>query len=117
MQVRRTLKVRRTWLTAIVLYGRSLLLDTVEMKLRQDGRASILRLSDTRAPAQLDDVPPGVIIYDGDQVEGTAVYQLLTDYPGWQLVGLTASEEKLLIISSKKGDGRSLADLMKIIQR
>ena len=103
-------------LTTIILYGRSLLLDTVEMKLRQDSRTPILRLSDTDAPAQLDDVPPGVIIYDGEQVDGTAVYQLLTDYPGWQLVGLTASEEKLLIINSEKSDGRSLADLMKMIQ-
>ncbi|MFQ5418939.1 MAG: hypothetical protein ACE5EY_01120 [Anaerolineae bacterium] len=101
---------------AVILYGRSLLLDSVEMKLRQDGRIPILRLSHTRVPPQLDNVPPGMIIYDGDQVDGAAVYQLLTDYPGWQLVGLTASEEKVLIINSERGDGRSLADLMKMIQ-
>ncbi len=104
-------------LATIILYGRSLLLDSVEMKLRQDGRTAILRLSDTSAPAQLDDMPTGVIIYDSDQVDGTAVYQLLTDYPGWRLVGLTASKEKLLIINSEKGDGRSLADVIEIIQR
>ncbi len=101
----------------IVMYGRSLLLDSVELTLRQNGRHPLLRLSDTSAPPQLDNIPPGLIIYDSDQVDGTAVYQLLTDYPGWQLVGLTASEEELLIISSEKGDGRSLADVMEIIQR
>ncbi len=84
--------------TTIILYGRSLLLDSVELTLRQNGRHPILRLADTSPPAQLDDVPLGMIIYDGDQVEGTAVYQPLTDYPGWRLVGLTASKEELLII-------------------
>ena len=75
-----------------------------------------MRLSDTNAPPQLDDVPVGMIIYDRDQVDETAVYQLLTDHPGWKLVGLTASEEEVLIINSEKGDGRSLADLMQMIQ-
>ncbi len=85
--------------------------------LRQNARFSILRLADTSAPPQLDDVPAGLIIYDGDQVEGTAVYQLLTHYPGWQLVGLTAAGEEVLIINSERGNGRSLADVIDMIQQ
>lgn len=112
-------------LTVIILYGCSLLLDSVELTLRQNARTepcrssrfTILRLSHTSPPAQLDDVPPGVIIYDHTQIEPTAVYQLLTDYPGWQLVGLTAAGEEVLIIHSEKSNGRSLADLINIIQR
>lgn len=103
--------------TTIILYGRSLLLDSAERTLRQNGRFSILRLSSTSPPAQLDDVPPGVIIYDHTQIDPTAVYQLLTEYSGWQLVGLTAAGEDVLIINSEKGNGRSLADLIDMIQR
>ena len=104
----------------VLIYGRSLLLDSVELTLRQDacpepGRSacfSILRHANHHAPPPLDDVPPGVIIYDQDQVDETAVYQLLTDYPGWRLVGLTAAEGEVLIINSERGNGRSLADVI-----
>jgi hypothetical protein len=81
--------------------------------LRQNGRFPITRLPNTRAPPQLANIPPGTIIYDRDQMDETAVYQLLSDYPGWHLVGLTASKEKVLIISSEKRDGRSLTDIIK----
>ena len=111
----------------IVIYGRSLLLDRVELTLRQNasvepcphGRFSLLRLEPTprrlgsdEALAPLADVPPGTMIYDRDQMDGTAVYQLLTDYPGWQFVGLTASKESVLILSSKQENGRFLADII-----
>ena len=103
--------------TTIILYGRSLLLDSLEQTLRQDGRFPILRLLDTHTPPQLTDVPVGVLIYDHIQADLTAVYQLLTNYPGWQLIGLTASAGELLVIHSEKYNGRSLADVIDIIQR
>jgi len=101
--------------TVLILYGSSPLLDTVEIMLRQNGSFPITRLSVPHAPLQLNNVPKGTIIYDQDQIDPTAVYQLLTDYPGWQLIGLTASSADLLIINSEKKNGRFLADSINTI--
>ncbi len=96
----------------ILIYGRSLLLDGVELTLRQNGRFPIIHISDHTA---LDNVPTGTIIYDQDQVDETAVYQLITNYPGWQFVGLTASQKNLLHIQSKTYNGRSLTTVLDTI--
>jgi len=99
----------------ILIYGRSLLLDTVEITLRQNGRFPVLRLQSPRRPQNDKELTPGTIIYDQDQMEGTAVLQLLTDHPGWRLIGLTASEGEPLVINSERGNGRSLTDLINFI--
>ena len=87
---------------AIILYGRSPLLDAVEITLRKNGRFPITRISLPHAPLQLNNVPTGTIIYDQNHTDPTAVFQLLSNYPGWQLVGLTSTSEELLIINSQK---------------
>ena len=102
---------------AIILYGHSLLLDSIELTLRKNGRSPVLRLSDLHSPLLLDNIPAGMIIYDQEQVEETAVFQLLTTYPGWQAAGLIATQEGFLIISSEQRNGRSLADVIEMIQR
>ncbi len=98
-----------------MIHGHSLLLDGVEITLRQNGRYHIQRLEQTPHHLQSNGELLGTIIYDQDQADPTAVYQLLTDYPGWRLVGLTASEGEPLVINSERGNGRSLADLINFI--
>ncbi len=106
--------------TAIILYGRSLLLDSVELILRQSSttelHTSLIRHADTNTPITLHNVPTGTIIYDQNSADPTAVYQLISNYPGWQLVGLTAATDELLIINSQKKNGRLPAVLSNIIQ-
>ena len=68
--------------TTIILYGRSLLLDTVELALRQNGRFSILRLSTPPTPLQLNNIPKGIIIYDQNDTDQTAVYSTIVPKSG-----------------------------------
>ncbi len=103
--------------TTIIIYGSSLFLDSVELALRKNGRSPLLRLCDLHTPLPLNGIPAGMIIYDQEQIQATAVFQLLTNYPGWRLVGLSASKENLLSIHSEKSNGRLLADLIDMIQR
>ena len=102
---------------AIILYGRSLLLDTVELALRENGSFPITRLSFSQAPLQLKNVPTGTIIYDQNHADPTAVFHLLSTYPGWQFIGLTAASEEVLIINSEKKNFRFPTNLSSIIQQ
>ena len=107
--------------TAIIVYGRSDLLDNVELTLRKNAGIEpyppLIRLFNINAPTPLQNVPTGVIIYDQNCADPTAVYQLLSNYPGWQLIGLTVSSEGILIINNEKKNGRFSTNAIEIIQQ
>ena len=99
----------------IILYGDSLLLDSLEASLRRDGEYALLRLSAVHLPTQLSDIAPGTIIYDYQQVEISELYQLLANYPGWQLMGMISSED-FWIMRSEKRKAPSLNEMVDFIR-
>jgi len=95
----------------LILYGPSPLIDRLETALRRAGRADVLRLSADHLPETLENLPPGMILYDHTTTDPEGLYHLLTGYPGWQLVGLTRGDDTWTIRCKKLSTG-SLGELV-----
>lgn len=100
----------------VVLFGSSLLMDTVEASLAQKRSLDLIRI-------QADDVDwwrcisvlgPDLVIFDWGLPCSQALY-MLRDQPGLPLIGLDATTNSVIALSSRQYSPMNSNDLTKLI--
>ncbi len=97
----------------IILYGRSLVLDALESRLRQAKQGEVMRFTDTLEVTWLTQLPPGLLIYDHAQTDASTLHRLLQHSAGWALIGLTDAGDLLV---TRRQSGAALADVLALVQ-
>jgi len=102
----------------ILLYGKSVILGTVEASLKKNPQLEVLRVC-TPYPgaAELEAMQPNVILFDMDNDRPEAVFPLLSTCPGLLLIGVNPERDDLLIVSAYHKLVQSVADLIDIVRK
>ncbi len=100
----------------MVVYGRTVILGTVEASLRRFPQVKISVLS---APfptvEELDAMTPDAILFDVAAPRPDAALSLLETRPGLLLIGVDPSSNGALVLSSRPAEALSADDLVNVI--
>jgi len=101
----------------VVLYGDSLILETVGASLRKYPQFEITSLSAPYPSArQLEAMEPDVILFDMGTPRPEAAFSLLATCPGLQLIGIDPETHQTLVWSGRQEPAVVAADLINIIR-
>ena len=102
----------------VVLFGDSLLLDTVEASLADYGELGVVRIHATVTDIgeRLKALCPDLIIFDWDAAHLQLVIPLLRDQPGVPLLGLDVTSSKVIVLNSQQYVTPTVNDLAQVIQ-
>ncbi|MBN1179814.1 MAG: hypothetical protein JXD18_11405 [Anaerolineae bacterium] len=102
----------------VVLFGNSLLMDTVEASLEDQKELGILRMVTTISDVdeRLQALAPDLIIFDMDVNLSDVVMPLLFSQPGTPFLGLDIDSGKAVVLSSQQQAVMTLKDLTRVIR-
>ena len=102
----------------VLLYGKSVILGTLEASLKRYPQMEVYVLS---APfptvEELKAMAPDVILFDVSAPRPEAAFALLETFPGLLLVGLDASRDEMLVLSSRPAQALAVQDLVNMIRK
>ena len=102
----------------VLLYGKSVILGTLEASLKRYPQMEVCVLS---APfptvEELKAMAPDVILFDVSAPRPEAAFALLETFPGLLLVGLDASRDEMLVLSSRPAQALAVQDLVNMIRQ
>jgi hypothetical protein len=103
----------------VVLFGNSLLMDTVEASLGQNHGLGVMRVhtSVLDVGERLKSLRPDLVIFDLDTPYSKFVLPFLRDYPGVPLLGLGVTHSTVVALSSQRYEVLSANDLVDVIHR
>ena len=102
----------------VILYGDSLILETVGASLQKHLQFEVISLSDPYPSArQLGAMQPDVILFDMDPPRPEAAFSLLATCPGLQLIGINPETHQALVWSGRQAAAAAAADLVDVIRR
>jgi hypothetical protein len=103
-------------LRRVLLYGKSVILGTLEASLKRYPYMETRVLS-TPFPTveELKSMAPDVILFDVSAPRPEAAFALLETFPGLLLIGVDSSRDEMLILSSRPAQARAVQDLVNII--
>ena len=99
----------------LLLYGTSLILETVGAWLTRYPHLEIISLASPLAPQELDALAPDVIIFDVDGVRPEAALALLETRPWLSLIGIDPSTDQMLVWSGQHSRATTMQDLAQAI--
>jgi chemotaxis response regulator CheB len=102
----------------LVLFGDSLLMDTVEASLEKNPALGVVRIHTAVADLgeRLKCLGPDVVIFDLDTPHLEFVLPFLRDKPGVPLLGLDVNCNKVIALSSHRYTALTAHDLAQVIQ-
>lgn len=102
----------------VVLFGDSLLMDTVAAGLSDKQELGVMRIYTpiTGVEEQLMSLSPDMIIFDLDAPHLEFMIHFLRDHPGVPLLGLDVTSSKVIVISSQQHTTLTADDLAQMIQ-
>ena len=102
----------------VVLYGDSLLMDTVEASLGQRPDLGVLRIPNSLIDAseRIQSLGPDLIIFDLDAPHSDFVLPFLRHKPGVPLLGLDLTSSRVLAFSSQQYTTLTARDLAHVIE-
>jgi chemotaxis response regulator CheB len=102
----------------VVLFGDSLLIDTVEASLGDNQEWGVVRIHTnvTDVGERLKSLCPDLVIFDWDAPHSEFVVSLLRDQPGIPLLGLDVTCSKVVVLSSRQYIALTAHDLIQVIQ-
>ena len=103
----------------VVLFGSSLLMDTVEASLGDQRELGVLRIHTTVVDVKerLGSLRPDLVIFDLDVPHPQLILSLLKDHPGVPLLGLGVTRSTVVALSSERYDVLTANDLAEVIHR
>ena len=100
----------------VLLYGKSVILGTLEVSLKRYRQMQICVLS---APfptvEELKALAPDVIIFDVAAPRPQAAFTLLETHPGLLMIGVDSSSDEMLVLSSHPVQALAVRDLVHLI--
>jgi hypothetical protein len=100
----------------VLLYGKSVILGTLEASLKRHPQMEICVLS---APfpmvEELKAMAPDVILFDVAAPRPEAAFALLETFPGLLLIGVDASRDEMLVLTSHPVQALAVRDLVHLI--
>ena len=102
----------------VLLYGNSLAVSTIGASLQACPDLQVLPLDPTRPDLtqRLDELQPGIVIFDLATVYPNFAINLWRAYPGMLLIGVDPSSDEMLVLSGRPQQARSASDLISVIQ-
>ncbi len=101
------------------MYGTSLNLAGIAASLKAEIGLEVVSV-DARNPdsmQRLNQLRPAVIAFDLDDADTCLDIAILREQPGLLLIGVDASSNELLVLSSRPQQALSVADLVEVIQQ
>jgi hypothetical protein len=101
----------------VVLFGDSLLMDTVEANLAGNPQVGLIRIHPTvtDVAARLQAVGPDLVIVDLNAPQSGRVLPFLRDQPGVPLLGLDVTCGRAIVLSGRSYTPRTAGDLAHLI--
>lgn len=100
----------------VLLYGKSVILGTLEASLKRHPQMEIRVLS---APfptvEELQALAPDVILFDVAAPRPEAAFALLETYPGLLMIGIDPSSDEMLLLTSHPVQALAIHDLVHLI--
>lgn len=102
----------------VLLYGRSVILGTLEASLKRYPHIEVCVLS-TPFPTveELKAMAPDVVIFDTGAPRPEAAFALLETYPGLLLIGMDVDRDEMLVLSSHPAQALCITDLVEVIHQ
>ncbi len=103
----------------IVLYGDSLLIDTIEASLEANQDLGLMRIHATVTDlgGRLASLCPDLIIVDLSTPHSHQVIPFLWDHPGIPMLGLDVTYGRVVAFSSKSYQVQSVGDLAELVEQ
>lgn len=102
----------------VLLYGRSVILGTLEASLKRYPHMEVCALSPPFPTVEeLKAMAPDVVIFDTGAPRPEAAFTLLETYPGLLLIGVDADRDEMLVLSSHPAQALCITDLVNVIAR
>jgi hypothetical protein len=101
----------------VVLYGDSLLMDTVEASLGDNQELGVMRVhsSVTGVAERLKSLEPDVVIFDWDGTRTDFIAPFLREQPGVPLLGLDITCSTVIVLCSQQFITPTVNDLAQVI--
>ena len=101
----------------VVLYGDSLLMDTVEASLTESEELGVMRIHNTVTGAgeRIRSLHPDVVIFDWDGTHESFLLPFMREQPGVPLLGLDITASQVIVLSSQRYATPTVNDLAKVI--
>lgn len=105
--------------TQVVVYGSSLHMAGIAASLKADASLEVVWVNSHSPTARqrLNEINPGVIAFDLNDPSSCLDTTLLREKPNLLLIGVDASTDELLVLSSYPSQAFSVADLVNIIRK
>ncbi len=102
---------------AIVLYGTSLALATIESALQEYGGVRVVRVGAWPADVSnwLAALDPAAVVFDRLATRPDFAIALLDQHPDVLFVGVDPSSDRLLVLSGRQNQPESAAELVRLI--
>ena len=105
-------------LRRVLLYGKSVILGTLEASLKRYPYMETRVLSAPFPTVQeLRDMAPDVVIFDVSAPRPEAAFALLETYPGLLLIGMDVDRDEMLVLSSHPAQALCITDLVEVIHQ
>jgi hypothetical protein len=103
----------------IVLYGDSLLMDTVEASLEANHDLGLMRIHATVADlgGRLESLCPDLIIVDLNTSHSHQVIPFLWNHPGIPMLGLDVTYDRVVALSSEQHEVQSVGELAELVEK
>jgi hypothetical protein len=101
----------------VVLYGDSLLMDTVEASLTDSEELGVMRIHNTVSGAgeRIRSLHPDVVIFDWDGTHADFLLPFLREQPGVPMLGLDITASQVIVLSSQRYATPTVNELAKVI--
>ena len=101
----------------VVLYGDSLLMDTIEASLTDNEELGVKRIHNTVSDVgeQIMALRPDVVIFDWDGTQSEFLIPFMREQPGVPLLGLDITSSQVIVLSSQRYATPTVNDLAKVI--
>jgi len=105
-------------LPLVVLVGDSLLISGVALCLENKYLLKAIQIEsdDIGIKEQLDFLKPDLIVFDLDSPNMLLIHFLLTECPGFQLMGIESDHNRVVVFNSQQHPTRTMNDLFQEIQ-
>jgi hypothetical protein len=102
----------------VVLFGDSLLLDGIAVNLAGKEMPGAIRVgSDVNdASERIKTLQPALIIFELGAPQSTAIFSLLSEQPGIQLLGLDLACSRLIVLNSQQCLNPTMDELCQMVQ-
>ncbi len=105
-------------LRRVLLYGKSVILGTLEASLKRYSQMEVCVLSPPFSTVQeLKAMAPDVVIFDTGASRPEAAFTLLETCPGLLLIGVDVDKDEMLVLSSHPAQALCITDLVETIQQ